>query len=193
MPRGSDDSLPPSLRLPALVQTFLFWRWPLASIERCHMLYGDRFTVYPVDMRPLVFLSRPAAIRDILTAPADALHPGVGASAITPIIGETSFMLLEEASHQWGRKSILPSLQRGAIDRHAKVIAKIVAREVESWPLNTPFPLEPCLRILALRLVLTTIFGGWNEELQVLQSRLSAMLRVTPTLVRDGDANGRTF
>jgi hypothetical protein len=52
--------------LPAALQTLLFWCWPLEPIELCQALYRDGFTVDPVDMPPLVFLSEPAASEAIL-------------------------------------------------------------------------------------------------------------------------------
>ncbi len=91
-------------------------------------------------------------------------------------------MLLEGEHHQRGRKAILPSLQARAIETQMATIKNVVSHEVDSWPLDTPFPVQPRLRMLALQIILTTIFGGWDDFLQMLYKRLSAMLVVTPTL-----------
>ena len=58
--------LPPSGPLPATLQT-VGGRWfPFAYLEYCQARRGDRFTVYPIDMPPLVFLSDPKDIQAVL-------------------------------------------------------------------------------------------------------------------------------
>ena len=61
--------LPPTAPLPAALQTLACRWWPIAYLERCRARYGNRFTIYPVDMPPLVFLSDPEDIREMIAAP----------------------------------------------------------------------------------------------------------------------------
>jgi cytochrome P450 len=184
----AQTQLPPSLPLPAPLQTLLFWRWPFSYLERCRCLYGTRFTLHATSHPPLVFLSDPADIRAVLQAPAETLHPGKGAEPIRPLVGERSFMLSEEDEHLSTRKVILPAFHAKAVQQHGEAVAEMAKREVEAWPRDVCFPLHPRLRVLALGVILHTVFGRLATaepgRIMALRDRLLAMLAVTasPTL-----------
>lgn len=173
-----EDELPPAAPLPAALQTLACRRWPLAYFERCRERYGDRFTVRPVDMPPLVFLSNPLEIRAVLTAPADVLHTGVGGKIVAPLFGEDSFMLREEEEHMCGRNAILPAFHRRVALEHTEVVAEVVGGEVASWPLEEAFPIQPHLRALTLRVIMRSLFGSEDSTFLELHKRLLAMLSV---------------
>lgn len=175
--------LPPSPPLPVACQT-LCCRWlPAAYLKWCHARLGDRFTVYTADMPPLVFLADPDDIKAVLTGDPCYLHPGAGAKTIAPLIGERSFMLLEEDEHIHARRSITPSFHRQMTSYHANLLADTVEREVARWPLNVPVPLDSQIRALTLRVILRAIFGDTDDELETLHERLMKMLTVTLSVV----------
>lgn len=123
----------------------------------------------------------------MLAAPADVLHPGEGANTIEPLVGEESFMLLEEEEHLGGRKVILPPFHAKVVREHAEMVAEVARREVASWPRDVPFALHPRLRALTLQVVLRTIFGAsgllTDDRLHALRDRLLGMLSVTASVV----------
>jgi cytochrome P450 len=186
MQRVVCNQLPPGLCLPAAVQTFAFWGWPFAYLERCRGRYGSRFTLNATNYPPLVFLSDPDDIKTVITAPADALHPGEGADTIKPLVGGQSFMLGEGDEHLNGRRVILPSFHAGVVRAYSGVVVEIVQREVHSWPLDVPFALYPHLRALTLNTILRAIFGAPGQisdhYLHTLHERLLAMLSVTASV-----------
>ena len=92
-------------------------------------------------------------------------------------------MLSGQDHHRIVRKAIMPSLGRRAAEAHTTVMAEMARREIESWPLNTPFPVQPRLRNLALGMILIRIFGHDEDFIRLLHSRLSQMLAITPTLM----------
>ncbi len=172
--------LPPGSRLPAPLQTFLFWRSPLEYFERARARYGSRFTLRATGHPPLVFLSDPEELRALFGAPPEVLHPGEGGGSIMPIVGRRSFMMLDEEEHLAGRRAILPSFQPKVVLGHSELVADVVAREVASWPRGERFALHPRLRALTLEIVLRTIFGPDTDgRLGVLGDRLLAMLSIT--------------
>jgi cytochrome P450 len=166
----------PVAPLPRSLQTLVCYLWPLSYLEQCRARLGDRFSIHPIDMPPLVFLCSPQDIRAILTAPASVLHPGAGGAAITPIVGESSFMLRDEDEHLRVRKVVLPALHKRVPDEHLGTVASIVEQEVASWPLEQPFPLHPRLRALTLRVILKVVFGDAGQELDALHETLLEML-----------------
>ena len=122
--RGAVRSeLPPGSQLPAAAQTFVIWKSPFTHLERCRRRYGSRFTINMTSHPPLVFLSEPDDIKAMLAAPADVLHPGEGADTIEPLVGEQSFMLLDEDEHLNGRKVILPAFHAKLVADHAELVA----------------------------------------------------------------------
>ena len=179
-PRAS--RLPPSPPLPSLAQTLAFWRDPHAYLGWCRRRYGASFTIRPVGMAPLVFVSAPQDIKTIVRAPADVLHPGAGAAVLAPLVGEGSFMLAEGAAHLSGRRAILPAFAHSRVGEHAEMVADTVKRAVASWPRDRTIAIHPYLRALSLRVILQTIFGTQNPRLVELHRRLLAMLSVTRSL-----------
>jgi cytochrome P450 len=170
--------LPPAAPLPAALQTLACRLWPLAYFERCRARYGERFTVRPVDMAPLVFLSNPQEIRAVLGAPASVLHTGVGGEVVAPLFGEDSFMLHEDEEHMCGRNAIQPAFHRRVVRGHAETIAKIVDDEIAAWPLGVPFAIHPRLRALTLRVIMRSLFGAEDRDFAELHARLLKMLSV---------------
>lgn len=175
--------LPPTAPLPAILQTLASRRWPYAYTELCRKRLGPRFTIYPVDMPPLVFLSDPQDIRAIVAAPADVLHPGAGGEVMAPLFGESSFVLREEDEHLRARNAIAPAFQPKAVAEQVAMVTDIVAQEVRSWAVDTAFPLHAHLHKLTLRVVLTAVIGDAGAEFQTLCQRLLEMLSVMASLV----------
>src|ERR1700689_262339 len=97
--RISRDQLPPGPRVPSAVQMIATWTRPAASLERLRRRYGKRVTVQLPFQPPFVILSDPADIKELLTAPPDAVHPGEGARILEPIVGKNSVILLDEDAH----------------------------------------------------------------------------------------------
>jgi len=175
--------LPPTAPLPAVLQTIACRWWPFGYLERCRERYGDRFTVYPIDMPPLVFLANPQDIRAVLTAPPDVLHPGAGAAVIAPLVGKSAFVLREEDEHMAARRTITPAFHQMVVQDHADMITSLTQREVPFWPLDTAFPVYPHIYALILRVVLKTIFSGDDQLSQRLHARLLDMLAVAASIV----------
>ena len=183
LPIRRKSELPPTPALPGSIQT-LACRWmPLAFFEWCRHKYGDRFTLYPLDMQPVVFLSHPADIRAALNAPPSLLHPGAGGAAISPIVGPGSFMLQDAEEHMHGRRAIMPEFTVSAIAEHTRTVHEIVTDEVASWPLDSPFAVHPTLRSMSLRIILRTIFEEKPATLQSLHDHMLKMLDVTESFV----------
>jgi cytochrome P450 len=175
--------LPPTAPIPAFLQTVACRGIPLSYFEWCRARHGNAFTMYPVDMAPVVFLSNPRDIHTVLTAPADVLHPGAGGAAIAPVVGESSFMLQEEDEHLAGRRTTSPAFTAGAVQGHLEMVAEVAEREVEAWPRDTPFAVHPHLRSLTLEVILRTVFGEETADVQMLRDRILAMLAVTTSFV----------
>ena len=79
--------LPPTMPIPSILQTLACRESFFSYVERCRSRYGNSFTVYPMDMPPLVFLCDPDDVQQMIAAPPTALHPGAGGTLLAPLIG----------------------------------------------------------------------------------------------------------
>lgn len=181
------SALPPSVPLPAVALTYLYWRWPFTYMKWCEACYGKRFTHRMTSFPRLVFLSDAAEVKAMLAAPADVLRPGKGGAKIAPIVGWRSFMLVDGNEHLNGRKAALPALQRRAIDTERLWVMDTVRCAIALWPRDAPLPLHPRLRALTLKVILRRVFAGGEprceDRLAALLDRALEMLTVTGSVV----------
>ena len=179
--------LPSGLRFPRAVQTLVFWRSPFTYYTHCRRCRGNRFTLRAMSHPPMVFLADPSDVKAIMAASPEVLHPGEGGQTIAPIVGECSFMLLDEDEHLSGRRAVLPALQKRTVEGDADRVIDTVRSATASWPRDIPVPLHPRLRALTLEVVLRRIFTAGEhrpeDRLSMLLDRVLAMLTVTGGVV----------
>ena len=188
------SALPPGPRYPALIQGIGLWKRPLASLERSRARYGKRFTVRFPLAPPFVILSDPDEIKEVFKAPPDVLHPGEGARVLEPVVGKNSVILLDEARHMEQRKLMLPAFHGEKMARLSGLMAEVAEREVEGWPNDGAFPVQPKMQRLTLEIILRAVFGlDPGERLDALRGRLAEMLAFgdRPISLTPPDPEGR--
>jgi cytochrome P450 len=169
--------LPAGPKLPATLQTLGYWTRPTAFLERARRRYGSRFTVRPLGADPIVIISDPGEIRELMTAPPDVLHPGEGAKVIEPVVGPTSVIVLDEERHLRQRKLMLPPFHGEALQRLSGLIDEFCQREVSSWPVGEPVALHPRLQRVTLDIILRVVFGlEHGRQLDAVRDALAALL-----------------
>jgi cytochrome P450 len=170
--------LPPGPRYPSLIQAVGFWTRPLAWLERQRAQYGNRFTTrFPLSP-PFVILSDPDQIKQIYTAPADVLHPGEGARILEPIVGLNSLILLDGDAHMEQRKLLLPAFHGERMARLEGLVREVVEAELETWPTEADFSMQPRMQRLTLEIILRAVFGlAQGPRLDALRERLGLLLR----------------
>jgi cytochrome P450 len=178
-PRG----LPPAAPISRLLQTAACRTRPIESLDWCRRRLGPRFTVHPIDMPPLVFLTDPSDIREIITAPLTVLHAGRGAALTAPLFGTGSFLLRDEDDYLSGRNAIAPAFAHTQVTAHTQMVADLASREIASWPLDAAFPAHPRLRSLTLRIILRSVLSDEDSTVATLHDHLLAMLSVAASLV----------
>jgi cytochrome P450 len=170
------NALPPGPRAPALLQLLGTWTRPTASLEGLRR-YGKRVAVQLPFQPPFVILSDPADIKELFTAPADAVHPGEGARILEPIVGRNSVILLDEQAHLAQRRLLLPAFHGERMQRLNGVMTELTEREVQSWPCGEPVALHPRLQRLTLEIILQAVFGlQRGPQLDRLRDLLTAVL-----------------
>jgi cytochrome P450 len=151
--------LPPGPRSPRAVQTLAWWTRTVPLFERCRARYGKRFTLRLLQTPPAVYLSDPAEVKEVFTAPPEVLHPGEGARVLEPVVGANSVILLDERPHLSQRKLMLPAFHGERMEALTGLLEEVTERVVASWPLETPVALHPRLQGLTMEVILRAVFG----------------------------------
>jgi cytochrome P450 len=169
--------LPPGPSAPPALQTARWLFRPLAFLDSCRRRYGEAFSVRFLGFQsPLVMISDPESIKALYTNRENGLPPG-RTSALEPVMGSRSVLLLEGREHLSRRKLMLPPFHGDRMRAYEGVIADTTRTEVESWPLDTSFPIHPRMQAVTLEVILRAVFGiSENDRLDRLRGDLVGML-----------------
>jgi cytochrome P450 len=160
----SRDGLPPGPPLPAAVQTAIWSRQARRLLFACHDRYGDVFTLRIAYEGRWVMLADPEAVKQVFTGDPRVFHAGEGNHILEPFLGPNSVLVLDEQPHMSQRKLLLPPFHGERMKAYRETMREIAAREIESWPTDTPYKLRPRMQAITLEIVLRTVFGVREGE-----------------------------
>ncbi len=186
--RETARSLPPGPRLPTLVQTVLFAGHRTTYFPRLRARYGDVFTIRLVpSSRVVVVLSRPDHIREVFGTPPSVVHAGEGNTALEPIMGRHSLLLVDDEDHVRMRRQLMPAFNGHALRGYAEMIARLARADVEAWPVGKPFRLHERMRDLTLEVILQVVFGVTDSDrLERLRPLVDKVVSVRPIIMLGG-------
>jgi cytochrome P450 len=173
------DGLPPGPRIPRALLTYLWLTRPTDVFDRCARRYGDPFTLRLLLAGELVYIADPAAVREIFTGDPSVFHAGEAYTLMEPTGGRNSLFLLDEDRHLRMRKLLLMPLHGDRLKRWGPVIAELIEREVERWPIGRPFALRPITESLTLDVIMRIVFGIEPERAPDLRRLLPKLFEVT--------------
>jgi cytochrome P450 len=172
--------LPPEPGNSPLVQTLRWTLRPLAFMHECRQKYGGSFSVRFLGFeRPMVLISDPAAIKALYMERENGLPPGRNI-ILEPILGSQSLLLQEGAEHLARRRLMLPSFHGERMRSYESALDEIVGAEIDSWPLDSEFPIHSRMQALTLEAILRVVFGvADGPRLERLRGMLSTVLTET--------------
>lgn len=172
--------LPPEPNLPPILQTLRWAFRPLPFMQACRRKFGDSFSVtFAGFERPMVMISDPAAIKALYTEREHGLPPGRNI-VLEPVLGSRSLLLLEGDDHLARRKVMLPPFHGERMRSYEPLLAEIVDREIDSWPLGEEFRIHPRMQAITLELILRVVFGvAEGPRLERLRDLLGSVLEET--------------
>ncbi len=170
-------ALPPEPRLPTAAQTAYWIFRPIRFMDACRRRLGDAFSVkFAGFSTPMVMITDPDAIRDLYRARENGLPPGRSLT-LEPIMGPRSVLLLEGDEHLARRKLMLPPFHGDRMRAYGPLIEEIVSREIDSWPVGTPFSIHPRMQAVTLEVIMRAVFGVSDpERLERLRALLGELL-----------------
>src|SRR4051794_7533159 len=167
-------TLPPG---PAALPVVQVARWiarPTDFMDRTRREYGDVFTVRFAGVGRFIFVSDPAMIKQIFTAPPDQLRAGEANWPLIPVLGERGTLLLDGREHLQRRRLILPPFHGERLERYREMFAQVAREQIAQWPRGEPFPLLPKMQTITLELIMRVVFGE-DEEPERLRRLATAM------------------
>lgn len=171
--------LPPTPSLSHRRQVLGWIFRPEAVMERAQRECGDVFTLQ-LPLGPIVAVADPALIKQVFTGDSDVLRAGEGNAPLEPVVGPDSLLLLDGARHLRRRRLVLPPFHGERLKAYTSTMDAIARADLERWPRDTPFPVEPRLRAITLAIILRVVFGIEDSQ------RAATLERLIPQLVPDG-------
>jgi cytochrome P450 len=173
-------ALPPEPRDNSLMQTLRWTLRPLAFMHECRERIGNSFSLRFLGFeRPMVLISDPAAIKALYTEQANGLPPGRNI-VLEPILGSQSLLLQEGAEHLARRRLMLPSFHGERMRSYEAVLDEIVSEEIDSWSLDSEFPIHSRMQAITLEAILRIVFGvADGPRLERLRGMLATVLTET--------------
>ena len=158
-------SLPPGPRTPGLVQGFRYARDPIGFFTRLQRRYGEIYTfTFPYFGR-VVYLSEPELVKAVFTGDPKVFHAGeANATVLETSLGPSSVLTLDEAEHMRQRKVLLPPFHGERVRRYGELIRDITERDMETWPVGTPFAIRAHTQEITLAVILRAVFGVRGRE-----------------------------
>jgi cytochrome P450 family 135 len=149
-------------------------------MDECRQKFGDSFSVKFIGFeRPMVLISDPAAIKALYMERENGLPPGRDI-ILKPILGARSVLLLEGADHLARRKLMLPPFHGERMRSYESAVDEIVGAEIDSWPLDTEFPIHSRMQAVTLEVILRAVFGvAAGPRLERLRRELATVLEAT--------------
>jgi len=177
------SGIPPGPRLP---RHLLGAQWLVREhglLERCRRRYGNVFSLKLWPLGLLVVVCEPAEIKRIFTSDPNHVEAGAGNSLVEPLTGPESILVIDGARHLHARRLMLPPFHGERIQVYGRLIDQITETEIDSWPLDTPFPIHRPMQTITLRVILRAVFGIEDIARREEFERLIPKLMASPALI----------
>jgi cytochrome P450 len=163
-PAGPSDEpgvrLPPSLPHSRVLQTLRFSIRQIEFVFRARRELGDVFLLRgAIDDDLDAITCHPDHVRSLFTAKPEEAPSLTGESPLRPIVGPNSVLTAVGPRHMRQRKLLLPPFHGEAVERYTAMIAEAADREIDSWPIGSPFALAPRMQAITLDVIMSGIFG----------------------------------
>ncbi|HND10807.1 MAG TPA: cytochrome P450 [Pseudomonadota bacterium] len=171
-------TMPRTLPLPMVLQSFLWIRYPVQVMNYCRKEFGPTFMVR-LPRFQMVMLTEPDAIRTMFASKGDDLHAGKVNTILRAIVGSSSVLLLDGAEHMRHRKLLLPSFHGERMRFYGETMADIARQSIATWPDHDVFALHEKTQDITLQIILRTVFGvDEGTQMHKLAAQLTRLLRL---------------
>ncbi len=150
---------PPAIGAPRVLQALRFSRRQIEFIFRARRQLGDTFEMHAGIAGGTVVSCHPDHARSLFTAKPELVPSLTAESPVRPIVGPASVLTANGERHLRQRRLLLPAFHGDAVERYTQMIAEVTERELDTWPIGTPFALAPRMQAITLEVIMSGIFG----------------------------------
>lgn len=165
--------LPPSTRIPKLVQGIAFLVNRDKAVAAVARRYGSEFTLNLPIFGPTVVISDPALVKELFTMNSDLI---ARAGTLGEVFGPGSTFSLDGTAHRQRRKLLVPAFHGKRMQGYEHIISEEVQREIASWPEGQEFETLPSMMRITLNAILRAVFGADGTALEELRDLLPTMV-----------------
>src|SRR5436305_10658669 len=157
-------ALPPGPPLPKFLQTLAFVVAAPKYCDWARRRYGDVVTMRTVFDSGFVMVFDPDAVKEIFRGPHEQLRAGEANALLGPVLGTRSVLLLDGDEHLRQRKLMLPPFHGQRLKTYEQTMVEAADRAIDAWPVGQEFALMPSMQSLTLDVIMSTIFGVYEED-----------------------------
>jgi cytochrome P450 len=149
----------PIVQMRPLVQLLRFNQRQIQFVFGARRRHGDVFALRTPERHPLIVTGRSDDVRSLFTAKPEEAPTMAAESPLRPIVGPDSVLTSLGERHMRQRKLLLPPFHGEAIERYAQTISDVAEREIDRWPIGTPFSIASRMQAITLDVIMAGIFG----------------------------------
>lgn len=173
-------NLPPGPKEPWFVQHHGWFYRPLEFLDKCHARYGDIFTIQLAAggrHRPMVLISDPAIVQELLTADAREFDSGEGSLSLQDFLGDNSLLIMDGENHRKHRRLIKPQFYGEHLKVYGERMREICHREMSKLQQGEAFSARPFMQRLSMLVIMDAVLGkDLSAESSELETRLSKFM-----------------
>lgn len=152
------------LRWPTFVQTALWVFRPVPFLFKLRDRFGDNFRVKLLSVGEIVLTADPEEIRKVFTSKSHQLHAGEANIVLSPIVGDNSVLVLDDAQHMRQRKLLLPPFHGDRMRSYLDEMVEITNESIDNWPRGEAFRLRDETQGITMDVILRVVFGIKERE-----------------------------
>ncbi|HEY9638357.1 MAG TPA: cytochrome P450 [Coleofasciculaceae cyanobacterium] len=191
--------LPEVSQTPILLQRLQWIADPIGYMDAAVQDYGDIFAA-PLgkDSRPLVFVSNPQALQQILTNdPKEFTAPGEFNEILKPLLGDYSVILVSGDRHHRQRQLLMPPFHGERMRAYGQLICDITQEVMSQLTPGKIFSARSAMQEISLEIILNAVFGIhkgerfqtikrlMSSQTEIFKSPLAASFLFFPSLQKD--------
>jgi cytochrome P450 family 110 len=156
--------LPNSPKTPHFLQQFQWFTNPVGYVETAQKSYGDIFTTSVVLPRPIVLVSHPEALKQVLNDTHNLTAPGELSEAIRPLFGNDSVVILDGEKHMRQRKLLMPPFHGARMRSYGQLICDITENVMKQQIAGKTFSIRSAMQDISLQVIIEAVFGFRDKE-----------------------------
>ena len=158
---------------------------PVGYMEKAVQQYPDIFTAKIIGFgNSIVFINEPQAIQQLLTNDRKQFSaPGELNGILSPILGNSSVIMLEGDRHKKRRQLVMPAFHGSRMQNYGQLVhdltTKVFDRLIANQTSNQTFLAREAMQDISLQIILQAVFGLYtgdrSQQLKKLMTKMTEL------------------